>query len=441
VGKEAQAQSIAAAVGCAVAAMPEGWPNNSDIHDLAETEGLDMVAALLASASEPPKPEPRYKLLTAADIEAMPPLDWRIKGVLPTRGLAQIYGASKAGKSFLAFDMACAIAEGLEWFGYRVNAAPVVYVCLEGEAGFKLRAEAWKRHNGRSLPSDLHLVMQPFRINLAEDVQDLATVVPAGAVTVIDTQNRAAPDADENASKDMGAIIEGAKALQGASDGMVILVAHTGKTAGMGPRGHSSQIPAVDAAIEVNRNTDDSRTWRADKVKDGQDGAEHGFRLEVIELGIDDDGDPLTSCAIATAELTKRQKLMTESQRQGVAAYCLACEAGDGLLGQTGEFEGLPLEAWRAKFYELSTADNLEAKKKAFQRTRADLKKDGLATVLNDIYSLNDFSTNIRTPQFKAAAISKAAAGTNGTAGQRDISGTLAGHVLTKYRDRRDMCL
>jgi len=288
-------------------------------------------------------------------------------------------------------------------------------VCLEGEAGFKLRVEAWKRHNDRPLPSSLHLVMQPFRINLPEDVQDLSAVVPDGAVVIVDTQNRAAPDADENASKDMGLIINGAKTLQGLVDGLIVLVAHTGVSEGAQnrPRGHSSQIAAVDAAIAVMRNGD-ARTWRADKVKDGQDGAEHGFELVKFDLGTDDDGDPLTSCAIAVAEITKRQKLMTESQRQGVAAYCLACEAGGGLLDQAGEFEGLPLEAWRAKFYEMSTADNPEAKKKAFQRARNDLKKDGLATVLNDIYLLNDPSTNIRTPQFKAAAISKAATGTTG---------------------------
>ena len=39
-------------------------------------------------------------------------------------------------------------------------------------------------------------------------------VVPAGAVTFVDTMNRAAPAVDENASRDMGKIIEGTKALQ-----------------------------------------------------------------------------------------------------------------------------------------------------------------------------------------------------------------------------------
>jgi hypothetical protein len=144
VGKESDAQKIALEVGALVASMPEGEANNFDANDLAQRDGGDVLAALLEAATEPPKPAPRYKLLGADDLRNMPALQWRVRGVLPAEGLAGLYGPSASGKSFLALDMAAAIAEGRRWFDCRVQAAPVVYAALEGEAGFKLRVAAWE---------------------------------------------------------------------------------------------------------------------------------------------------------------------------------------------------------------------------------------------------------------------------------------------------------
>ena len=105
--------------------MPDGWPQNSDVNDLAQRGGDHVLAALLESATKPPQPEPRYKLLGADDLRNLPPLAWRVRGELPAVGLAGLYGPSASGKSFLALDMAAAIAEGRHWFDCRVNTAPV----------------------------------------------------------------------------------------------------------------------------------------------------------------------------------------------------------------------------------------------------------------------------------------------------------------------------
>ena len=297
VGKEASAEKIARDVGAAVAVMPDGWEQNSDVNDLAQRDGGDVLAELLEAASEPPKPEPRYKLLGSADLAALPPLAWRVRGVLPAVGLAGLYGPSASGKSFLALDMAAAIAEGQRWFDCRVESAPVVYVALEGEAGFKLRAQAWEAHRGRTLPAGLHIVLQPFKLTEPQDVVDLAAVVPAGAVVFLDTLNRAAPTADENSSKDMGEILEAAKRLQTLTGGLVVLIHHTGKDATKGLRGHSSLFAAMDAAVEVSRDGD-RREWKVAKAKDGQDGDAHPFKLEIETLAIDEHGDPVTSCTV-----------------------------------------------------------------------------------------------------------------------------------------------
>jgi putative DNA primase/helicase len=336
-GKEAEAEKIAMDVRAAIVFMPSGEANNFDANDLGQRDGLDVLVAILEAAKEPPKPEPRYKLLDSDDLRALPPLKWRVRGVLPADGLAGLYGPSASGKSFLALDMAAAIAEGSHWFGCRVEAAPVVYAALEGEAGFKLRAQAWEADKDRNLPDGLLMMMQPFKLTEPKDLADLAAVVPAGAVVFIDTLNRAAPTADENSSKDMGEILSAAKQLQSLVGGLVILVHHTGKDATKGLRGHSSLFAALDAAVEVSRDGD-NREWKVAKSKDGADGDAQSFRLKVEILGVDVYGDAVTSCTVQAdtrADDVKRVKV-PQGVNQNLVYNAIRGLFKDGISGKAG---------------------------------------------------------------------------------------------------------
>ena len=239
----------------------------------------------------------RFKLLNYDDLSKLPALTWLVKGVLPAIGIAGIYGPSGSGKSFLCLDLAISIADGNRWFGRRVNAAPVVYAALEGEAGFKQRADAWQTHYGKDLPANLSFMLQPLKLPIEADVKDFARILPKGCVLFIDTLNRTAPTSDENNSKDMGEIIEAARHLQIMTGGLVVFVHHTGKNVASGLRGHSSLLAALDAAIEV-RQKGDLRDWTVTKAKDGADGTSEQFILQVETVGVDDDGDPVTSCVV-----------------------------------------------------------------------------------------------------------------------------------------------
>lgn len=410
VGKEDEAEAIARDVGAAVAAMPEGWPMNADVNDLTQRDGFDVLEVLLSDAREPAKPEPRYRLLSADELRELPPLAWCVRGVLPAAGLAALFGPSASGKSFLAFDMAAAIAGGWRWFDHRVTPAPVVYAALEGEAGFKLRAQAWETQRGRRLPEGLRLMLQPFKLTAPQDVADLAAVVPAGAVLFLDTLNRAAPTADENSSRDMGEILEATKRLQAATGGLVVLVHHTGKDSTRGLRGHSSLFAAMDAAVEVSRDGD-RHEWKVSKSKDGQDGAAHPFGLDVLVLGTDEHGDPVTSCVVTAGERrASRAPRLTPAQRMALQSLVTAAEAS-GELTEAGEVRGVHVEDWRDAFYAGATADTQDGKKRAFQRARGDLCGAGLATVEADFYRPTDPALRLRIVQ----AIRKRAAGQNGT--------------------------
>lgn len=297
-GKERQAEPVAARHGAELVMMPADKPDNFDANDYAAEFGGDALEVLLAA---PKQPERRYKLRTSSELASMPPVRWLVRGVLPAEGLAAMFGASGSGKTFLAQDLAAAVALGRRWFGYRVTAAPVVYLGLEGEAGLGQRVQAWERHHGAKLPESLLYALQGFDLRSAEDAADLADAIKAaradGGLLIVDTLNRAAPGADENSSVDMGEIIAAAKDLQGRIGGLVLLVHHAGKDSTKGMRGHSSLHAALDAAIEVRREGE-ARDWRLAKSKDGADAEAIAFRLEMVTLGVEPDGAAVTSCAV-----------------------------------------------------------------------------------------------------------------------------------------------
>lgn len=294
-GKEADATKIAREVSGLMVTMPDDKPGNYDANDYLQEAGADALAASLERAQAPLM---RFNLLSGNDLCNAPPMRWMVRGVLPMEGLSALFGASGSGKSFLMLDIAATVAGGdYEWFGRRVSQCPVTYICLEGEAGMGKRVEAWSRHHNRPVPDALRFVTQPFDL-LSNDVPELAKAVIAvngGGLVILDTLNRAAPGADENSSVDMGNLIAAAKKLQNLTGGLVLLVHHTGKDTTRGLRGHSSLYAALDGAIEVTA-ANNRKAWSVAKCKDDVTGEAHSFKLEGVHVGIDDDGEEITSC-------------------------------------------------------------------------------------------------------------------------------------------------
>lgn len=249
----------------------------------------------LALAGAPPK---RFTPKFAAEILQQPPSRWTVKGVLPEKGLAAVYGASGSGKSFLTLDMAAAIGEGENWFGRRTRLTPILYLCLEGQAGLAQRIQAWEQVHVREYPSTVQFMTDTsFMLTDPQAVHELAEWPTSGSLIVIDTLAQSAPLVDENASQGMGEILEGAKLLQRLTGGLILFVHHAGKDVARGMRGHSSLYAALDSVIEVQRNGE-SRSWSIAKCKDGEDGGSKAFKLKGVALGVDADGDPITSCAV-----------------------------------------------------------------------------------------------------------------------------------------------
>ena len=265
--------------------------------------------------------KPRFTLLGINDLAALPPTEYLVKGVLPSNGLAAIFGPSGSGKTFVALDLLMAVACQTEWFGYKVKNAPVIYIGLEGKSGINNRIQAWRIKNPNLTPANFKIILDNFdlmnKANVVELAQAIIDAQMHQGVIVIDTLNQASPAADENSSQDMGVIIKYLKLLQESTGGLVLIIHHTGKNTSQGLRGHSSLKAALDANIEVVGG--DKRSWLLEKSKDGEDGKSFGFRLEVQRLGIDSDGDPITSCTVERDHSAIFMKLEPSGKAQKAA--------------------------------------------------------------------------------------------------------------------------
>jgi hypothetical protein len=115
-----------------------------------------------------------------------------------------------------------------------------------------------------------------------------------------DTLNLALSGGNENSSEDMGAAVGAIKRLRDAHHCSVVVVHHLGKDETKGARGHTSLLGALDTEITiVGDRAAPTRTIELTKCRDGDGIGGFGwFRLAVVGLGFDEDGDEMTSCVV-----------------------------------------------------------------------------------------------------------------------------------------------
>ena len=267
----------------------------------------DKPTPFLQMQPPPPPPPPGHSaaplLMTAAQLRQIPAPPYVVRSVFPAQGLAAIYGEPGAGKSFLALHLAHAIATGTpDWFGFRVRQRPVVYVALEGVWGIGKRTIAMELHSKQLCPDQLRFWCRNIHLLTGDGIDLLASEIVAavgnGAVVIVDTLNQASPGADENTSQDMGRIIANSKRLAAAVEGLAILVHHAGKNRAQGLRGHSSLHAAMDVVLEVATVDGKHKAWSITKAKDDSSDVRRDFDLVAYTVGQDEDGDPVTSCAV-----------------------------------------------------------------------------------------------------------------------------------------------
>jgi archaellum biogenesis ATPase FlaH len=245
----------------------------------------------------------RFNIRSHADFASqVRSVRWIVKDVLPAATLGVLFGESGSGKTFVSYDLCAAVCRGVEWNGHRVTKGRVLYVVAEGVAGFVNRIKAYCHQEGIK-PSDIAMdVISDLTPNLLEPAQitdlikDIKQREPYDLI-VMDTFAQVMPGANENSGEDVGKALAECKRIHRHTGAMVLLVHHSGKDASKGARGWSGLRAAADVELEVLRS-DELRSISVTKLKDGQDGAQIGFKLHTVILGTDEDGDDVTSCIV-----------------------------------------------------------------------------------------------------------------------------------------------
>jgi hypothetical protein len=318
------------------------------------------------------------------------------------------WGRPKCGKSFWTFDLAAHVATGLSYRGLKVRQGPVVYIAAEGADGFHARIEAWCAQYlglpiGADTPkkADIPFDLLPVRLDLVQDhdafisdvMRQTSNVPPV--LVVVDTLNRTYAGS-ESSDEDMTAYVAAADAIKAAFKCTVIIVHHCGHETSR-PRGHSSLTAAADTQIAIRRDGD-FVTATVEWNKDGPEGYVNVSRLDLVEIGLDGDGDPVTTRVVVPCDPVEAGAGAGPGRPKMSANLQNALEALKMAIADAGESETsahipngvltVPTELWRRyalkRSMEMDPHRSDDARRMAFKRSATILQARDLVACWND---------------------------------------------------------
>jgi hypothetical protein len=325
------------------------------------------------------------------------PVEWIIQNVLPAKGFCALYGPPGSYKSFIALDIAEAIATGRTWMGNAVsNPGAVLIIAGEGHGGIGARIMACKINNNTKDGAEIYVIRHQLNLRSSADdfnllMESIDELIQRKGIDLrliqIDTLARAFGGGNENDSQDMGAFIHNCGRMQRKLDCAMMPLHHSGKDSTKGLRGHSSLLGAVDTQLELQKiamdEPKDGVAGRGiitiSKQKDGQDNLKFGFEMIHIDISTGLNLGESTSLAVREyQEMIDEQHKKTKvpPPRTGAggvqkvsldALHKAIAEHGEMRLIDGKRNKAILVEQWRQAF-EASQTDKIGIKKR-FERT------------------------------------------------------------------------
>jgi hypothetical protein len=251
-----------------------------------------------------------------SEIEPLLKSAYLVKGLIERNSLVVIFAPSGLTKTFVALELARCIATGRAFLGRSVHAGAVVCVAAEGARSALNRLAAIRQEKG----AEASLTLLPIPVDLMDREDDVNVFIASTKrleaesgvkheAIFLDTYSQSIVGADENAAKDSSTAIDSMNRIRRELDATVIAIAHTGKDESRGIRGSNALYNACDTVLQVSKLPHAGYEISVNKQRDMEiagDGL--AYDLRIVDLGRDEESEPVTSCVVEQIEPTRSRR-------------------------------------------------------------------------------------------------------------------------------------
>jgi hypothetical protein len=325
--------------------------------------------------------------------------DWILKGVIAKGETSSWIAPPGAGKSALLTEIAVHAAQKADWRGHKAKAScGVLYLAFERADLVKRRLNAYRRRDGvYGLPitvaDNIIDLMKPGCVDII-----IATVLKAEAqfhrevgLIIVDTfaKGIAAGGGDEDKAKDQNKVLAHLRRLHELLSVHIAIIGHTGKNEDRGARGSNAHVGDVDLMVQIGGDT--IKTAEVIKGNDQPERVLAQFKLVPFDLGIDPDGDAITTSILSADQFEPMASDRKRKKGKGAglapvpkaalkALYeCVADGATPAPANAhvpTG-VTGVTLDIWRDRLFALAIINPDGAYREQFKRIRVTLQNAG----------------------------------------------------------------
>lgn len=289
------------------------------------------------------------------------PKNWLLKGVIAKGENSSVFGAPGSLKSAMLTDIAVHVSAGKDWRTFKhKERCGVVYFAFERADQVRRRLSAYAQRDGLTgLPiavaSNIVDMLNPACVDII-----VATVhaaerrfdCPVGMV-IVDTWSKgiAAGGGDEDKARDQNIVAANLRRIHEQLDIHIAGVGHSGKDETRGERGSNARQGDVDLQIHITG--DNVKTATVIKANDQPEGILTSFAGEVVQLGVDADGDPITAFILSRAAVAAAPVAGSRlSDRQ-----VLALDALRSAIKEHGDKGAVTVDVWRDEMFRTGVLD------------------------------------------------------------------------------------